>query len=354
MGWLRCPHCAVVFQAPDGMPGAVLACPHCKGLCRSPVVAPATVPLPAPPPPPAPALQTVLEVEEVLELSADTIEKEPAATSPETSADIGDAYADAGTVRRRAPRRGRRAGPPRSGAGSLDKVGLALGLHYAGTAVMLGSVGLMAIVVMIGGITTSLGIGSAIPGDIGLSATRARVFGQSAVADALSFGYLLISFVPPVTGAIGAGLCLGAPARSGLRGLAIASLAVNAVAFLVSLIVFAAASPKTPGGAALRALPVFFLVLAGWVLFVILLRQLSEYVSEPSMADESMYVLVRGCLILVLTPLALVALVGMAGRWFGIVLALGVVAQGLFASFRLLRRQLDLIGSLRQVIASRF
>ena len=92
-----------------------------------------------------------------------------------------------------------------------------------------------------------------------------------------------------------------------------------------------------------------------WCLFMVFLRQLCAHLGEETLANEAMAVMFRGILILALTPVAPV--VGMvlirALMCMGASIFLVAVLFGLYGLFLFLRRQLDLIGSIRQVIASR-
>jgi hypothetical protein len=93
-----------------------------------------------------------------------------------------------------------------------------------------------------------------------------------------------------------------------------------------------------------------------WLLFMIFLRRLSFYVDEEKLAEEASEIMVRGIIILFLSPFIIFTVVGVAavGRLLGLILAIIILLFSIYYFFLFLRRQLDLIGSLRQVIASRY
>ena len=103
-------------------------------------------------------------------------------------------------------------------------------------------------------------------------------------------------------------------------------------------------------------IPAFLMTFIAWCLFMAFLRQLSTHMGEESLAAEAAAVMVRGIVILVLAPFLLVMgmVLVMALKVVGAIGFLIGVLFSLYGLFLFLRRQLDLIGSIRQVIATRY
>jgi hypothetical protein len=371
MPWLRCPHCTILFTT-DGQPGTVLNCPACHGGCRVPAV-PALAPPAAAPPPdaiqPSPHAEYQLAAEDVIE----TLPEEPTHYSPPAPAPDDDEVLDYGlqvvaTPERRRPateepatddgyydqpaararhRGRRRKGPVRTTRG-LDKVNLGLGFHYARLLVLLVSVGLLYGGIFVGSILLTFGggAGSVKSGLMGLG----LIFVVSAIAG------FLISFIAPILGLVGSALCLWVPAQSGGKGFIIASLALDGVALVMGLVlrlVGLAMDNPIPG-----LVGVGFSYLLGcfaWAMFMVFLGRVCAYIDQPKMAEESGNLLIQGAVIMAVSPLLLLVVGALAVVPFaGIILSLGLLLASLKYFFKFLRLQLDLVGSIRQVIWTRF
>ncbi len=92
-------------------------------------------------------------------------------------------------------------------------------------------------------------------------------------------------------------------------------------------------------------------------MFMAFLRQLSHHLGEDPLGEEAVAVMLRGIAIIVLTPfVGLVSLlfVGLLGPIAGRILFFAIILGCGYGLFLFLRRQLYLIGSIRQVIVSRF
>jgi hypothetical protein len=164
-----------------------------------------------------------------------------------------------------------------------------------------------------------------------------------------------LKFITPILGLVGSSLCMFVSPQTGAWGCMLASLILDAIAGLLSLVLLLPGlGSSVPGAAALTALPAFVLSFVAWVMFMIALYRLSTRLKEGKMAEEAIEILIRGVAILVCTPAILFLLVALAGSVAGALFAPPILLGSLYYLFLFLRRQLDLIGSLRQVIASRW
>ncbi len=363
MPLIRCPSCKTVFSASDAARGAAMACPSCAQLCRIPVKS-ATPKPPQPRPPvslsPSPTthlpeddrLEEVDELEEVEEVpeveEVDDADDSPAPRRRRRDSEgLADEPDDDESVSlevvRRGGKRKKRLGRSRRD-GNLDRVNLGLGFYYA------------SILALLAGFVVQLGAFAAL--------LTAGVAGRGA-GDSLGLAFLLaglaeilINWVAPLLGLIGSVLCLWAPSDAGARGLSLASVALNATAWLAGVLcrVLMFLIPEAAAIGALGMIPTFLITFIAWCLFMAFLRQLCTHLGEETLGSEAIAVMFRGIFILVMTPIAFL---------FGMILIRGLgctgamiffacMLFGLYGIFLFLRRQLDLIGSIRQVIASRF
>ena len=138
-----------------------------------------------------------------------------------------------------------------------------------------------------------------------------------------------------------------------------ASLALNvsatAAGVLTHVILFFV--PNTQVLVLFGLLPAFLMTFVAWCLFMGFLRQLCLHLGEEPLGEEAVAVMLRGIFLLVGGPFVLVSALTLvfALRVVGVVLLLLLIWPfSLYVIFVFLRRQLDLIGSIRQVIATRF
>ncbi len=268
--------------------------------------------------------------------------------APENDTDQLDYGEHPRVVKRRPPPRRQSARLPFP-AESRDRVNLGLGFHYVRIAVMLAGVALLLAGLTVGMIAAGFGALVSRQGHV----SKATIVSAGLVGFVFLVVGLILRFITPLLGLAGSSLCLWVPLHTGAWGFMLASLVLDSVAALVSLLLLLPGLVSSREGAALAALPAFVLSFTAWILFVIALYRLSAYFKEEKMAEEAIQILFRGIGILVLTPLVLFTLVALAGSCFGALFAPPTTLGSLYYIFQFLRRQLDLVGSLRQVIASR-
>jgi hypothetical protein len=165
---------------------------------------------------------------------------------------------------------------------------------------------------------------------------------------------IAMNFLAPLLGLSGSILCLWVPSQSGAKGFIIASLTLDLVALPVGLLLrLLSLFPEGQLLAVLGVVPAFLMGFIAWALFMVFLQKLSSYFHEETLAEEAQALLIRGIVILVLAPVVFFILLGLALLpCIGFIFVLMVLGYSLYYFFLFLRRQLDLIGSLRQVIAS--
>jgi hypothetical protein len=352
---IRCPSCKTVFQPADARQGAVTPCPSCGQRCRVPAPAGSPqpsrgsesvrpAPRPQPPPPPDDEVEELEEVEEsdLDEHLTDRPAERPAAADDDEAVQLEVVRPG----RRRKKKRGMRRRDEDYG-----KVNLGLGFYYAGILALIAAI-----------VVELIAFGAAMTA--GINAVAGEGKGAMAGAGAaMVLGFIagiLIDWVAPILSVIGSILCLWVPASSGARGLCIASMALNAGALFLGLIAWLAMFfVSGEAGEWIRLLgliPAFLMTFIGWCLFMGFLRALNLHLGEETLADEATAVLFRGIVILVATPFAFLVGIGLiaALRCFGLIMLLVAVLFGLYGLFLFLKRQLDLIASMRQVIASRY
>ncbi len=228
-------------------------------------------------------------------------------------------YADAprhAAIRRQTHRKRERQGIP---SGSLAKVNLGLGFHYARLAALLLSTLLSMVPVLLG-----------------------------------RFVAIQVQIVTPPLGLIASILCLWMPRQTGSWGLVLASFILDLATLLVGVVLSVAAIGVSPGTVLLLTLPVYGLSFASWVLFMLTLGRLCRFLRDEGMAEEATEILIRGSILMLLAPFVRVFLALLGEAVLGFVVALPVALIFLYQYYLLLRRQLDLVGSIRQVIATRW
>jgi hypothetical protein len=253
-------------------------------------------------------------------------------------------------IRRRPhPRKSNR---QRVAPGSLDKVNLGLGCHYARLVVMVAGSTLLLVGMTAGSVVAGFG-------PLGLRAAQEAgspsLFSLRLLILLAKVVGFLLQIVTPLLGYIGSSLCLWMPPQTGARGLILAAVILDGLAGFLGLVLFVATFFSAVAGAGvLFALPAFGLSCGSWVMFMLTLGRLCTSLGEEKMAEEAIEVLIRGLVLLLLTPCVLILLTAMAMSLLGALFSPPLALTFLYHYFVFLRRQMDLIGSIRQVIAIRW
>jgi hypothetical protein len=176
----------------------------------------------------------------------------------------------------------------------------------------------------------------------------------SVLAIFFNIGFFLVAPLLGITGSI---LCLWVPGDSNARVFIIISLALDGVIPFFWIILIAAALAAGTGGALAVVLLGFLAFIGAWVMFMIFLKFLAEYLDQVHLGNESVRLIIKGIIILVTTMVVQAILFAMA---FNMPLLLvGLIALALFIGWvvvmvNFITELLNLIGSIRQVIASRW
>jgi hypothetical protein len=248
---------------------------------------------------------------------------------------------------------------PESKGGVSTQVGLGrarigLGLHWGKTLAFLivAAFGLLASLVLF--IVTLVGASSR-AGAEG-SATAATT-----VLAAFSCVGIIALFVMPVLSAVGSLMCFWLPQRSGGRVLSMVGCGLDAAAFLfllVGTVMYFAAVASTAGGRGPPSLDsilmtggiavvlyglMYLLMLAGWILHMLVLRNLAAYVRNRYAAADALRMLIIGVVVLVAPAILLwlfswllLPRTGRAGVLIGEFLMIAWSGGLLAVSFRLL------------------
>jgi hypothetical protein len=262
------------------------------------------------PPEALPVVQGVL-AEEAEETAEEAEVVEDSEEAPE--------YADAprhAAIRRRTHRKRDGQGIP---SGSLEKVNLGLGFHYSRLVLLLLSTLLSMVPIVLGRVVA-----------------------------------IQVQIVTPPLGLIASILCLWIPRQTGARGLVLASLILDLATLFLGLVLFVVAIGFSPETALLLTLPVYGLSFASWVLFMLTLGRLCSFLRDEGMAEEATEILIRGSILMLFAPFVRAFLALLGSAVLGFVAALPVALVFVYQYYLLLRRQLDLVGSIRQVIATRW
>jgi hypothetical protein len=276
--------------------------------------------------PPA-ELQEAEEVEEVADL-------------PQGTADLSEGF-DEGPRQWKRPRPKERRRRKKNTEG-LDKVNIGLLLHYLRLVLIFLALiawGLLSPVVAMFG-----------PSEHG---------GPAVLLGLLLFlASLMVAFLAPLLGIVGSVLCVFVPSEAKARGFIITSLVLDVTAVPISIVVQFVVMVGVQSGAGIigGAMPAFVMGLASWALFMIFLRQVATYVDEQAGADESSLILIQGLFLLFFSPVVFFLGLMLAAvlPCIGALIFLGIVVYAIYLYLMFLKRQLDLIGTLRQVIYSRY
>jgi hypothetical protein len=349
---VRCPACKVVMVVPNPNPAAVAPAPV------HPQVAPQPVPQPVPPPVPQripqPVPQPVPQP-----LPAHGLHQGPPLPPPMPAAPP--------RPRRRPPQDELEEVPeevvyeeeerprPRKlkTRHRMQRVSLGLAFHYFKILCYL----VMMLTFLIGSIVAST------------AARAGSGFVVNLVGVMVCFSMILV-MVTPVLGFVGSLLCLWVPQKTGAKPLIIVSFGLDSGAIglgLLSVITSFTAGASAAGGSAGTAMgmagaSLIFIILsplvafAGWILFMLFLRNLAYYFGDDATGDEA------------LTVMVLTIAIGFGGAVGLFVLALllrntgqvalfvlGVASLAwMIAMIKVLFRALHLIGTLRVQLNSRY
>jgi hypothetical protein len=175
-----------------------------------------------------------------------------------------------------------------------------------------------------------------------------------------------ISFfiIAPLLGITGSILCLWVPGESNARVFIIVALAIDAALPFFWVILIAASLSAGAVGAIVIVLLAFVAFVVSWVFFMLFLKFLADYLSEHALGHEAIRLLIKGITILVGTIICdaiIIAVVFSLPPETIVVFAilLIVVFLIIFITWvvimvNFILEILNLIGSIRQVIASRW
>jgi hypothetical protein len=289
----------------DEHAGKKAACPICRAVVRVPDPRLTASPAPAPRPAPPPKLP--------IGLASNPVD-EPVTVAPlDTDED-------------RPRKRGRRQ--------ALSRVHRGLGFHYARQIILL--VGLLISLLQLILLGPKLLPTADAPRE---GSVRSFLF------TAVGFLVLLLSEGRGVIGILGSAFCAAVPAKSGARGLIVASLVLDCLTLPLPLIV--PFLDDLPGALLSLVGSVFGLV--AWILFMLFLRKLAYYLDAEDCGDEAQHLLIKGLLMLIGLPVALIVAGIIAlltccggqglGTFFFAIIALGIVTINyLFAVLELIDR----------------
>jgi hypothetical protein len=217
-------------------------------------------------------------------------------------------------------------------------VNLGLGFHYARLVVQL----LVIVVSIFGQIAVSMT----------LAAAPATALGLAIV---VGFALITLNLAMGLLGLIGSALCMWVPPRGG-RVLIVISGALDAPQLPLAVLSFFV--PMAGLGFHGLMLLCVLMELAAWILFMLFLRRLCLLLGEEMMAREATRLLIKGIVLMVAPiPFAiLLYLVAGAVPFLMCVLALAVFAGVIYWIVLIIKfifEELELIGSMRQVIVSR-
>jgi hypothetical protein len=186
---------------------------------------------------------------------------------------------------------------------------------------------------------------------------------------------ITIAFVVPALGITGSILCCWVPSKTGGKPLVITSMSLDSAGLVLPFIcIIAIGAGAALGGLAAGAgAGVLFLLLsplcslAGFILFMLFLRQLANFLDQPGTADEALSVIFTSLLLLFGGPILIIGLVALGvfiggkdrasasfvGCTIGLFIIVVVIVWLVFV-VKLLFRILYLIGSMRHMLRSQY
>ncbi|MCI0462206.1 MAG: hypothetical protein L0Z62_35080 [Gemmataceae bacterium] len=335
---IRCPACRVVMIVPDPRPAVTITPP-------APPRPPAFVP-PAPPPPDfrRPAGHVDEDEEPVVE-EEEYPRRRRRRREEEEEDDI--------PRRNRSMKTGQR----------MAWVNFGLIFHYANMLCWIAALALLMVAWFVLPILTVGATASAMGGDMKTA--------QSAAGAAYTIGMIvgwftaIALFAAPTLGAIGSSFCFVVPNKTGARVLIIVSFALDTAAsvfFMVHIITNmigssgGAASLGAVEGAIILFLVACLLTLAGWILFMVFVRQLALFLKDRGTATEALQAMIVTLVIAIAGPPILIGF-GFALRFLG---CIGAIFFFIIVGFWLgtylvwLFKILAILGTVRQRIATKY
>jgi len=165
-------------------------------------------------------------------------------------------------------------------------------------------------------------------------------------------------FIVPIVGIIGSALCFWTPSEARALWLVVTSLVLDLVTtplyFGANFVVGMMETPKPIFVLTAQFAPIVTSVTA-WVFFMLYLKQLCEYLDERPAAKEAMEVMTYKVCLIGAFFLGMFFAILASGVFLciGALMFLGVMGYGFYFTLKLLVRELNLVGSLRQVLYSR-
>jgi hypothetical protein len=337
---LNCPngHALVV---PVEHAGKKVMCPKCQAVTEVPSIRPGAAPPPLPPPAMPPAQREAVRSGGAPSRREDEDNGSPDDAPPRPKRPRAE-WEDEDDDR---PRKRRRRfeededdfeeeeDRPRKKKGGMKRrqrmnlVNLGLGFHYAGLVVVLIATLLYLLTpVTLPFIGTAPGLFLFLMGAMGLA----------------------VYVVTPLLWVTGSILCLFVPPKSGAMVFDMISLILAGVTIPMGIIMTFSGLPPILSGLTL---------LAAWVLFMLFLRQLANYLHEETSADEALQIIYMFIVLVVCQIVLIVVMFAIIfyAQSFLLASIIGLPAGiALFVFYiKFLMRQLNLIGSIRQVIATR-
>jgi hypothetical protein len=190
-----------------------------------------------------------------------------------------------------------------------------------------------------------------VAGDAEVTGAVAPPSGVVAVARALFVARVLTELMPAVLGIIATGLCLAVPTAAGVRGYLVASIAFD-VGYLIG-IVLRLLGVLDGAPAAVVGLSLNLLTLAAWVLFLLAMKGVANYLDESGMARDAEATLTLGVLVwlgLIFGPLIGVLVIQGIGC-LGIPVVLGIIVAWIVYGIRFLFRYIAFLSDMRDVVS---
>jgi hypothetical protein len=259
----------------------------------------------------------------------------------------------------------------------MGMTNLGLAFHYAMIITILASMTIAAFA----GIVLAAAGASAAASAAGGAGPGGGASGMAAFASFIALlANIAMYFVAPLLGITGSILCCWVPSQTGAKALIIISLVVDCCALLfpvLAIVIVGAGAAMGGLGSGAGALGLILILLcpvcllAGFILFMLFMRQLSAFLGEHGSADECVGIIVHFLLLFVGAPIGLIAVSvvffviiardrasgasagGFMGCIFAMFLFVAIIALLVFW-IKLLFRILNLIGSLRQTLRSQY
>jgi hypothetical protein len=167
--------------------------------------------------------------------------------------------------------------------------------------------------------------------------------------------YFLISITMTVSGMVGSILCCFVARKSRLRPLSIVAATLDGAAFVLSLVGGLLLALDNRGGVVPAVLGLL-LGFIGWLLFMLFLSKLADFIDEDAAAAEIFQIMVIDLALLIGGPLAIVAVAAcfLPAPQAGVVV-ICLLMLGMFAVYvQRLIRLVEILGEMREKIRDRW